>query len=88
MSTETVSFSRLELYERVWTTPITRFASELGISDVAVAKACKRLDVPTPPRGYWARLAAKQKVRRLPLPKGKPGVPEKVTFERREPRLD
>jgi hypothetical protein len=86
MSEGTVCFSRGELYERIWTMPITRFAGELGISDVAVAKACKRLGVPTPPRGYWARLAARQKVRRTPLPAAKPRTPVKVTFERREPR--
>jgi hypothetical protein len=77
MSTETVSFSRLELYERVWTTPITRFASELGISDVAVAKACKRLDVPTPPRGYWARLAASRRFGGSPCRRPSPACQRK-----------
>src|SRR3546814_4966137 len=31
-------------------------AQELGISDVAVAKLCARLQAPKPPRGYWAHV--------------------------------
>lgn len=39
----------------------------MGISDVAVAKLCARLQVPKPPRGYWARIEAGQAPRRPPL---------------------
>jgi hypothetical protein len=28
-----------------------------GISDVGLAKVCRKLDIPVPPRGYWARIA-------------------------------
>ena len=31
-------------------------AKLLGVSDVAVAKRCKRLGVEKPPRGYWAKV--------------------------------
>ncbi|MEZ5413273.1 MAG: hypothetical protein R3F03_03055 [Opitutaceae bacterium] len=48
---------------------MTKVAKELGLSDVAVKKMCTRMDVSTPPRGYWARLAAGQKVNKTPLPK-------------------
>lgn len=43
-------------------------ALHYGISDVGLAKTCKRLRVPVPGRGYWARKAAGQNVRRIPLP--------------------
>lgn len=39
-------------------------AEELGISDVGLAKICDRHRVPTPQRGYWAKVAAGQKVRK------------------------
>ncbi|WBY02786.1 hypothetical protein PE066_04400 [Ramlibacter tataouinensis] len=59
---------RRELYEKVWATPITRISKELGISDVALAKACRRHGIPTPPRGYWAKLQAGHKLERARLP--------------------
>ncbi|MCO6435464.1 MAG: hypothetical protein J5J06_00060, partial [Phycisphaerae bacterium] len=60
---------REKLYEQVWTIPGSRLAPLYGISDVALAKACKRHKIPRPPRGYWAKLAAGQKPPRKPLPK-------------------
>jgi hypothetical protein len=39
----------------VWKTPITRLAKEYGLSDVGLAKICKKHDIPRPPRGYWAK---------------------------------
>ena len=65
----TIKLTREQLYERVWTTPLVQLAQEFGITDVAIAKTCKRLNVPTPPRGYWAKLAAGQQPRKSPLPK-------------------
>ncbi len=50
-------------------------AKEHGISDVALAKICRKLSIPRPGRGYWARRAAGKavKVKALPpLPDGKP----------------
>lgn len=64
-----ITLTREQLYQRVWNTPMTKVAAEFGLSDVAVKKLCRKLDVPTPPRGYWARLAAGQKMKRTPLPK-------------------
>jgi hypothetical protein len=60
-------FTRAELYELVWSKPMQKLAEELGISDVGLSKVCTRNEIPTPPRGYWARVEAGQKVRRPPL---------------------
>ena len=70
MSDETPKneLTREELYEKVWSTPGTKLAEELGISDVAITKRCKKLNVPRPSRGYWAKLAAGMKPRRVRLP--------------------
>src|SRR5690554_3451437 len=50
--------TREELYGRVWERPIRVLAQEFGISDVALAKTCRRAEVPVPGRGYWAKKAA------------------------------
>lgn len=59
---------RSELYDRVWTTPMSRLAKELGVSDVGLAKACRRNAIPTPVRGYWAKLQAGHKMPKPALP--------------------
>ena len=64
-----VTVSREELYEQVWSMPMLRLALQYGISSVALGKTCRRLNVPTPGRGYWARIAAGEKLKRPPLPK-------------------
>ncbi len=51
----------------VWERPTTEVARELGISDVALGKLCRKLQVPKPPRGYWAKIAAGRKPRQPPL---------------------
>jgi hypothetical protein len=62
-------FDREKLYEQVWSQPIRKLAPEYGVSDVALAKTCRKLQIPRPGRGYWAKLTAGQRVgRRPPLP--------------------
>lgn len=59
---------RSDLYKKVWSTPMTKLAAELGISDVGLAKACLRHAVPVPHRGYWAKLRAGQRPKQAPFP--------------------
>lgn len=63
------TITRKELYDEVWSTPVSKLAPKYNLSDVGFAKFCKRCDIPRPPRGYWAKLEAGQKVKRTPLPK-------------------
>ena len=64
------TINRKELYKKVWEMPITQLSKEYGLSDVGLAKICKKHNVPRPPRGYWARKAAGYNVKQLPLPPG------------------
>lgn len=48
-------------------------AKRFGVSDVALAKRCRRMAIPLPGRGYWAKKAAGKKVRQISLPKAIPG---------------
>jgi hypothetical protein len=54
-----------------------RLALRFGISDVAIAKRCRKLNIPVPGRGYWARKAAGQRVRVTALPKARDGEDSK-----------
>ena len=47
--------TREELYVHVWSAPAIEVAMQLGISDVGLAKLCRRHRVPKPPRGYWVK---------------------------------
>lgn len=69
-----VVLRREELYELVWAEPMRSVAARLGISDVALGKACKRLGVPRPARGYWAKVAAGHRGKR-PRPSRDPRRP-------------
>lgn len=74
MSNYGVKLTREELYEKMWATPATKLAREFGISDVALGKICKKLDIPKPYPGYWQQLAVGRRVNREPLPPIKHGV--------------
>jgi hypothetical protein len=66
-----MQISRRDLYDGVWSTPISKLARELDISDVGLAKACRRYNIPRPPRGYWAKLAAGKAPPKPALPSAK-----------------
>lgn len=67
MTWQKTTFERQKLFDEVWTTPVTKLAKEYGLSDVGLRKICVSLDVPLPPRGYWAKLAAGKMIRKPPL---------------------
>jgi hypothetical protein len=68
-SGDPLTLSREDLYELVWSKPMTELAQDFGLSDVALAKRCRKLGVPIPGRGYWARVAAGQTPRQPALRK-------------------
>ena len=51
-----VRISRHELYEQVWTTPMRLLAPRYGLSDVGLAKICKKHNIPRPWLGYWTQV--------------------------------
>ncbi|MBL0372614.1 hypothetical protein JJB09_11300 [Rhizobium sp. KVB221] len=61
------TFTRRELYDLVWSSPILKLAEQFEISDRGLAKTCERHQIPVPGRGYWARLEAGQSVTKTPL---------------------
>ena len=51
------TMTREQLYELVWSTPMTHLAKRFGLSDVGLAKICDRHQIPKPPAGHWAKRA-------------------------------
>ena len=56
--------TREELFFLVWERRSQEVARELGISDVALGKRCKKLQVPKPLPGYWAKVKAGKRPRK------------------------
>jgi len=46
--------TREKLHDLVWSTPTRTAAKKFGLSDVGLAKICRKLGVKKPPRGFWA----------------------------------
>lgn len=61
------TYTRQELYELVWSTPISKLAEEFGLSDRGLAKICERHQIAVPGRGYWAKVEAGQSATKTPL---------------------
>lgn len=56
------------LYQEVWDEPMTKVAQRYNVSDVALKKTCKKLNIPVPGRGYWSKVRAGEKMTKPPLP--------------------
>ena len=61
-------YDRETLYKEVWAAPVTEVAKKYKVSDVAIHKVCKSLEIPTPSQWYWAKLRAGKPVAKTPLP--------------------
>lgn len=74
-------FTREFLHQLVWESPVSEVSRRLGISDVGLSKACRRVLIPVPSRGYWAKLEAGKWIAPAPLPAPPPGFPGKVRIK-------
>ena len=72
--------TREELYAQVWAEPMTKLARKYGLSDRGLAKICDRMGIPTPGRGYWAKVQSGHTTKQEKLPALKAGQLEKVTL--------
>lgn len=59
--------TRSELYARAWATPTIRLAEQFGITNFVLAGICKKHQIPTPPAGYWSKVAHGKALSRPPL---------------------
>ena len=63
-----MELTRKELYDLVWSEPMSTLCKRFGLSDNGLRKHCKAMDITTPPMGYWAKLNAGHETVKLPLP--------------------
>jgi hypothetical protein len=62
--------SREELYNLVWSKPLTTLSKEYAYSDNGLRKICIKHNIPLPKSGYWSKLKFNKKVKKEQLPKG------------------
>jgi len=65
--------TREELYDLVWSQPMTKVCERFSVSSSYMARVCTLLNVPRPPRGYWAKLAVGKAPAAEALPGAQPG---------------
>ena len=75
---ETSVLTREALYQRVWSNPVESVAQQLGISGRGLSKICLRFEIPVPPRGYWAKLAAGKRQPKIPLARATPNLSPEI----------
>ena len=64
-----VELTRQELYDLVWSKPMSRLALEYNISDNGLRKICKKHEIPLPLLGHWQKIQYNKKVKIIPLSK-------------------
>ncbi|WP_281239963.1 hypothetical protein [Flavobacterium praedii] len=53
---ETNELTRKELYDIVWSTPVSKLTQEYALSNDGIKKLCKQFEIPMPDGGYWSKL--------------------------------
>ncbi|GID02982.1 hypothetical protein [Pseudomonas sp. 008] len=68
------TITRESLYEQAWSTPMTKIAERYGVSSSYLARIFTNLNIPRPPVGYWAQVAAGKRKTLPALPDAQPGA--------------
>ncbi len=74
-------FTRKELYDQVWSKPISHLVSELGTTTGILSALLRRADIPTPPSGYWMRKEFGKPVVQMALPPAPAGCLEPLLLD-------
>ncbi|NEW79638.1 MAG: hypothetical protein GZ086_09515 [Gelidibacter sp.] len=60
---ETIELTRIQLYDLVWSTPLSKLTLKYALSNDGIKKICKQFDIPIPDRSYWSKLKFNKKVK-------------------------
>jgi len=71
---EMQTLTRLELYNLVWTEPLTAISKRLNVPYNELRKACQQMKVPVPQNGYWSKQKYGKPVQVIELPKDYDGT--------------
>ena len=84
-----MELTRKELYDLVWSEPMTTICKRFGLSDNGLRKRCKSMNIPTPPLGYWAKLKYGKQVTPLPFQQEETNATQSTTLqEAKEPKVE
>lgn len=75
-----MSVTRKKLFDEIWAEPIVIVSKRYEVSDSYLVRILKSLNIPRPPRGYWATVAAGIHPEKPPLPAAKLG--DAITWSR------
>lgn len=64
---ENIELTRKELYDLVWSTPISKLSTKYALSSDGIKKVCKEFEVPIPENGYWSKLKYNKEVQKEKL---------------------
>lgn len=78
-NTTNTTLTRQQLYDLVWSEPMTALAKRFSISDTGLRKICLKMNIPLPKAGHWTKLKFGKKEEKVALPKDDSGM-SKVTI--------
>lgn len=59
---ENIIFTRKELYELVWSTPVTTILKKYKLKTHEFSRLCTKMNIPLPSAGHWQKLKANKSV--------------------------
>ena len=68
-----MTVTREQLFHEVWAEPMITVAARHEVSGNYLARVCAHLNIPHPPRGYWAKLKVGNVPKQPSLPPARPG---------------
>lgn len=73
---DTVTINRIELYNLIWTIPITTLSKQLNISDAILRNIITKFNIPMPPFGYWQKIKFGKIIEKVALQTNYKGISE------------
>lgn len=80
-------FTRQDLYDRVWSKPMSHLVVELGITTGNLSTLLRRADIPTPTSGHWIRKEFGKAVEQPSLPPAPSGCVEPLVLDTDKPSV-
>ncbi len=80
-----MQIQRIELYDLVWSTPVTEIANQFKTTGSEIRKICTTNNIPLPENGYWMKLKFGKKVNIIPLPESD-GFTNEIEIAKKEPK--
>ena len=78
------TITRKQLYDLVWSTPMTKLAKKYLISDSGLRKICERMNIPMPKSGHWEKIRVGKQVEIIELSDEYSGASEIILDVRQE----